>query len=279
MSGHSPEIEANRALWDRWTEVHQRSDFYRVEAFRDGECSLGPVERREIGGEIAGRSLLHLQCHFGLDTLSWARRGARVTGVDLSPRAIATARSLATEIDGQIPPEAGTPRFVACDLYDLERHVDGRFDVVYTSYGVIDWLPDLRPWGRLIAESLRSGGLFYIVEFHPLLHVLADDGERIAYPYRGGEAPVETFEEGSYADPEAAVGMPSHTWLHGLSDVVTALIDAGLTIETLHEHDESPFDCFPFTEEVEPGRATLRAVDGAQAPALPLLFSLRARKG
>ncbi|MEM9556336.1 MAG: class I SAM-dependent methyltransferase [Acidobacteriota bacterium] len=263
-------LEANRALWDRWTEVHERSSFYDVDAFSAGADSLCPVEIDEIGSQVAGRSLLHLQCHFGLDTLSWARRGARVTGVDLSPRAIETAQRLAREIAPQIPPEAGTPRFVACDLYDLRQHVDERFDIVFTSYGVIDWLHDLAAWGRLIAASLRPGGFFYLVEFHPLLHVLADDGRSVAWPYRDGGA-IETHESGSYADADAEVGLPSYVWHHGLGDLVTALLDAGLRLDWLREHDESPYDCFPFTEESAPGRYVV-----AGGMRLPMLVSLRA---
>ena len=154
-------VEAHRQLWDHWTGVHVGSRFYGVEGFEAGASTLCPVEVAEIG-EVRGKSLLHLQCHFGLDTLSFARLGARVTGVDLSPKAIEIARGLA----GKLGLDA---RFLACDLYRLGELLDERFDLVFTSYGVLPWLHDLGAWARLVARYLAPGGAFHLVEFHPLL--------------------------------------------------------------------------------------------------------------
>lgn len=263
-SGHP--IEANRQLWDAWTDINARSAFYDLEGFRTGRSSLQAIEIEEIGA-VAGKSLLHLQCHFGLDTLSWARLGAKVTGVDLSPKAIELARSLAAELSLEA-------RFICADVLALREVIDERFDIVFTSYGVLDWLPSLTAWAQVIAALLKPGGVFYIVEFHPLLSTLDDVGVARCDYFRDGQA-VEVEERGSYADPEADYKGSSHTFVHTLGEIVSALTQAGLRLEFLHEFPFSPYDCFPFTELVEPGKAALR---GHPAGTLPLLFSLRASR-
>lgn len=165
----------NRALWDAWTPIHERSAFYDVDAFRAGQLTLNSIEREQLE-DVTGKQLLHLQCHFGLDTLSWARLGAEVTGVDFSERAIALARRLASE--------AGIPAtFVCTNVYDLPLTWAARFDLAYASYGAIPWLPDLTAWARVIARSLRMGGSFHVIEFHPLVGMLDEDGHTLKYPY------------------------------------------------------------------------------------------------
>jgi len=150
----------NRASWNARTPVHLRSRFYDLEAFKAGQTSLKPIELEQVG-DVRGKSLLHLQCHFGQDTLSWARLGARVTGLDLSDVAIAEARALASGLGIRA-------RFVEGNVYDAPALLGGeRFDVVFTSYGVVGWLPRLEPWARAIAASLAPGGTFHGVEFHP----------------------------------------------------------------------------------------------------------------
>lgn len=264
---HERIVEANRRLWDSWTPIHERSAFYDVDAFRAGTTSLRSIELEELGDEVEGKSLLHLQCHFGLDTLSWARMGAEVTGVDLSPKAVETARLLATEL--------GLPaRFVACDVMALRQELSETFDIVFTSYGVLDWLEDLDRWGRVVADSLRPGGTFYMVEFHPVTGMLNEDGRSIEHGYFRQAKPLAIAEKGTYADPEAEVEGTSYVWSHSLAEVLSALIAAGLVIEHLHEFDESPYDCFPFTKEVTPGRAIVPGMEGK----LPLVYSLRAHK-
>ena len=260
-------LEANRRLWDQWTPIHERSAFYDVAAFRRGESTLQSIEVDELGDQVDGRSLLHLQCHFGLDTLSWARRGARVTGIDLSPKAVDTAQGLADELGIDA-------RFVACDVMALRQHVTETFDVVYTSYGVLDWLDDLAPWGRVVADSLVPGGIFYMVEFHPVTGMLADDGRSLVHEYFRQKKPLRFEEKGTYAEPDAEVEGTSYVWSHSLAEVVGALLEAGLILEQLHEFDTSPYDCFPFTRLVEPGRAVVPGMEGK----IPLVYSLRARK-
>ncbi len=194
-------LASNRELWDEWTEVHVGSAFYDVEGFRRGDVRIRDFEIREVG-EVAGRDLLHLQCHFGLDTLSWARLGARVTGADFSRRAIARARQLADEVGIDA-------RFVLSDLYTLPDALDDDFDLVYTSRGVIPWLPDLGKWGQVIAHFLRPGGIFYLAEGHPLMWVFDDDeGQtelRVRYEYFEKPEPLRFPVVGSYADPRARI--------------------------------------------------------------------------
>lgn len=260
-------LEANRRLWDAWTEVHEDSEFYAVDAFRAGETSLQSIELQHLGDAVAGRRLLHLQCHFGLDTLSWARLGADVVGVDLSPKAIRLARTLAEELD--IP-----ACFIESDVLDLRSRLDDTFDIVYTSYGVLDWLSDLDRWARVVADSLVPGGTFFMVEFHPLAGLLGDNGRTLEHPYFPRREPLRFEEKGSYADTEAPVEGESVVWPHSLSEIFMALLGAGLRLDAFHEYAESPYDCFPFTKEVEPGRAVIPNLEHS----VPLVYSLRATK-
>jgi len=267
-------LRANRDLWDAWTKINAASAFYDVASFRSGErgIRLADYERQEIG-PVEGRTLLHLQCHFGLDTLSWARLGAVATGADFSEEGIATARSLAAELD--IP-----ATFVVANLYDLPGVLEGQFDIVYTSRGVLGWLPDIAGWARVAAHFVKPGGTFYITEIHPVANVFENEGVepgelRLDYPYWSHSAPLRFEVRGSYADPDAPTdGLVEHGWDHSLGEIVSALVDAGLRLEFLHELDfvEWPMD---FLVEGEDGR--WRLPPGTKGE-LPLFFSLRATK-
>jgi SAM-dependent methyltransferase len=267
-------IAANQRLWDRWTEINAASDFYDVASFVDGRdpIRLTAEERADIG-PVEGRTLLHLQCHFGLDTLSWARLGAIVTGVDLSAAGVALARELA----GQV---GLTARFVQSNLYDLPDVLDETFDIVYTSRGVLGWLPDIRRWAQVVARYVRPGGMFYLTEIHPVALVFDDDGVgpgelRLRYPYWEHDEAIRIEVQGSYADPTAdASGLVEHGWDHSLGEIVTALIDAGLVLELLREDDFCQWPV-PFLVPSEDGRWRLPPDSRGQ---LPLFFSLRARK-
>jgi len=266
-------IAANQSLWDAWTAIHAEGDFYDLEGFRAGGVRIRRYEIEMIGN-VAGKSLLHLQCHFGIDTLSWARLGATVTGADLSPAAIQLARSLAVELGF---PDA---RFVQSNLYGLPDALDGQFDVVYTSRGVLGWLPDIRAWARVVAHFLAPGGTFFITEAHPIMNVFENEGVapgelRLTYPYWEHAEPL-TFEvKGSYADPDADVhDQVEHSWDHGLGEIVTALIDAGLAITALVEH---PFLEWKVDFLVEDGEGKWRLPPGTPGE-LPLMFSLTATK-
>jgi ubiquinone/menaquinone biosynthesis C-methylase UbiE len=264
-------FEANRRHWDELVAVHAASSFYDVEGFRAGKCTLKPTELEELG-EVRGKSLLHLQCHFGLDTLSWARRGAAVTGVDFSQPAIERARALAadTRIDA---------RFIQSDVYGLPGALDEQFDIVFTSYGVLFWLPDIERWADVVARFVRPGGTLYMVEFHPVMGIFEKRDDlmelEVAFPYFQQSEPLRFEDDGSYADRSAKLSnRVTYSWTHSLGDVVSALIAAGLRIEFLHEFPHCSEKFFPFMEEREPDKWYLTKHDGS----VPLLYSIKATK-
>jgi SAM-dependent methyltransferase len=267
-------LRKNRELWDAWTKIHVDSAFYDVPSFRNGvrPIRLRDYEREEMG-TVEGRTLLHLQCHFGLDTLSWARLGATVTGIDFSEEAIGAARALAAELG-----IAAT--FIASDLYRLPEVLDEQFDIVYTSRGVLGWLPDIAEWGRVAAQFVRPGGLLYVTEIHPVANVFESEGVapgelRLAYPYWSHPDPLRFDVKGSYADPDARTeGLVEYGWNHSLGEIVTALVDAGLELAFLHEFD---FVSWPVDFLVQGDDDRWRLPKGSLG-SLPLFFSLRATK-
>ena len=256
--------EINRDLWDGWTKIHAESGFYDLKGFKDGKSTLKSVEIEELG-DVSGKSMLHLQCHFGLDTLSWAQRGVHVTGVDFSEKAISLARSLSNELN--IPAE-----FICSDIFELPKVLDRRFDIVFTSYGILAWLYDLNRWAKVVANYLEPGGTFYIVEFHPFLNVLCDKGETIEDSYFHNDKPMKCNEQGSYAEPDADFSHTCYVWGHGLGDVITSLISVGLKLEFVHEFAYSAYNFLPFFEESEQGCYVLKG----RPNTIPLMFSIRA---
>jgi len=263
------QMKVNQRRWDELVAIHARAPSYGVEGFRRGRLSLHPLETKEVG-PVRGKSLLHLQCHFGLDTLSWARRGARVTGVDYSKPAIALARSLAGELGIRAT-------FVESNVYALQRVLEGRFDIVYASYGAIVWLPDLRAWARMVARCLKPGGVLYLAEGHPSMGIFDDERPapplRILRPYFRGPAPIRFETPGDYADFAAKVqNVVTYEWGHPLSEVVSAIAQAGLRIEFLHEFPYCAWRMFPFMKKRKDGWWHLPA----GMPSLPLMYSLRA---
>jgi len=267
-------LRDNRRLWDAWTRIHLDSEFYDVASFKSGEQAirLRDYEIDEVG-DVAGKTLLHLQCHFGLDTLSWARLGAVVTGADFSDEGIAAARALAAEV--------GIPaRFVVSNLYDLPNVLDQAFDIVYTSGGVLGWLPDVAAWAKVAAHFVKPGGIFYITEIHPVANVFENEGVapgelRLDYPYWTHEQPLTLEVKGSYADRSAPTeGLVEHGWDHSLGEIVSRLIDAGLRIEFLNEFD---FCLWPLDFLVQSPDARWRWPPGTRGQ-LPLFFSLKATK-
>jgi SAM-dependent methyltransferase len=259
--------DLNRAWWDERVPLHVASDFYDVEGFKGGANTLRPFELEEVG-DVSGRSLVHLQCHFGLDTLSWARRGAKVTGLDFSTPAVEAARSVAadTGLDAE---------FVAASVYDAPAALGGRrFDVVYTGLGALNWLPGIQRWAEVVAQLVAPGGFLYLSEFHPIAAVFADEDLTVEHDYFQTE-PFAFDDPGTYADLEARTEHNrTEEWEHTLGDVVSAVIEAGLTLELLHEHDYTLFPRWPF---VEKDGAAFRFPAGR--PRLPLMYSLRARAG
>jgi SAM-dependent methyltransferase len=258
-------FEVNRKTWNEKVKIHSKSDMYNLEAFKNGKSSLMAYERNALG-DVKGKSLLHLQCHFGQDTLSWSRMGATCVGVDLSDEGIA----LATAINDELKCDA---TFVCCNVLDTSKHIKETFDIVFTSYGVIGWLPDLKPWGQLIAERLKKGGSFYMVEFHPIVWMFDYLGDQpvMTYGYMQDEVIYEEYE-GTYADQKSKMITKEYGWNHGLSDVINALVGAGLQIEYLNEYDESPYDVLPDLVKTKSGYFVTKDT------LYPLIFEIKATK-
>lgn len=265
---------ANRANWDERVLIHRAdaTGAYRMAALRAGDNSLHPIEDRELG-EVRGKRLIHLQCHFGRDTLALARRGARVTGLDFSTEAIRTARGLASELD--IDAE-----FVEGTVEKARALVSGAFDIVYVTWGAINWLPELASWGKTVASLLGPDGFLYLAEGHPFLYVLdeRDPGLKPGYDYRSRpDAPIPSDDETTYTGDATRLRCArNYCWNHSLSDVVMALIGAGLRLEFLHEHEEIPWAFAAMMEPVPQSNGMYRLPEGF--PRLPLAFSLKARK-
>ena len=258
-------LEVNKTTWNAKTPIHIASDFYDMEGFLKGNTSLKSIELVQVG-EVSGKKMLHLQCHFGQDTLSWARMGAKVTGLDFSETAIAYAQKLNDELGLDA-------KFVCSDVYEAANVLTEKYDIVYTSYGVLGWLPDMQKWAKVVAERLETGGVLHLIEFHPVVWMFDNDITYIQYSYFNREDIIEE-EEATYADKNASLTSTSITWNHPLSDVVNALISAGLQIEMLQEYDFSPYSCFPNVVPAPDGNFYLKDKEGK----MPLVYSIKARK-
>ena len=239
-------FDENKKLWDGRVESHTKSCMYKMEAFMAGETSLTEIERNALG-DVSGKSLLHLQCHFGQDTLSWARKGALVTGIDFSTTAIAKANEIRDQLDLQAT-------FIESNVYDLPNVLEGKFDFVFTTYGATPWLPDLDKWAAIIGRYLKKGGIFYIAEFHPTLFMFNFDNYKVEYSYFNENKPYSEEVTGSYADTDNKAKGIEHFWNHSISEKVNALLQQGLELLELNEFDFSPYKCFPNMIEREPGR-------------------------
>lgn len=258
-------IEINKKAWDSKTPYHVESPFYDMESFMHGKSTLTPIELRLLG-EIAGKRILHLQCHFGQDTISLGRMGATVTGIDFSEASIEKARQLSND--------TGVPaRFICCDIYDLRNHLDEEFDTVFTSYGTIGWLPDLDKWANIISKFLKPGGKFIFAEFHPVLWMFDNALEKIHYNYFKDDAIIE-IDMGTYADVTAPIENETISWNHSLSEVINSLISNGIDINSFDEYDFSPYNCFNNMEEYEQGKYRF----SAHGNKLPLVYSILATK-
>lgn len=259
-------FDLNRQLWDRRTSVHIAADFYHLKAFRSGATSLNRIELEELG-DVAGKSLLHLQCHFGMDTISWAREGALATGLDFSEKAIQEARTLSQEL--QLPVD-----FVCCNVYDANQYLDKTFDIIFTSYGTIGWLPDLNKWADVVSSLLKAGGTFYMVDFHPVIWMFDDNFHNFKYSYFNSGEPIVIENAGTYADRTASIQGIEYGWNHSLSDILNALIAKGLTITRFNEHGYSPYNCFNNMVETATGEWQIKGLENK----VPLLYSIQAFK-
>lgn len=265
MNPENNYIEINRQSWNNRTDTHLKSEFYDLEGFLNGRTSLNSIELNLLG-DVTDKTILHLQCHFGQDTISLNRLGAEVTGVDLSDKAIESARQIANDTHS-------TANFICCDIYDLENHLDKKFDIVFTSYGTIGWLPDLNKWGKLISNFLKPNGKFVFVEFHPVVWMFDENFEKIDYNYFNTEPIVET-EIGTYADRDADISQSYVTWNHSISEVLGGLINNGLELITMEEYDYSPYNCFNKTIEIEPKKFRIAHLDNK----IPMVYAVVAKK-
>lgn len=258
-------INVNKKTWNNKTAVHIASDFYNNEAFLKGKSSLNSIEM-DLLGDVSDKKILHLQCHFGQDTLSLVRLGAKVTGIDFSDQAIAKA----TEFSKQLGLDA---RFICCDVYDTKNHLDEKFDSVFTSYGTIGWLPDMDKWASIVSHFLKPGGIFVFVEFHPFIWMYDNDFKEVQYNYFKSD-PIIEEETGTYADKNASLNQKTITWNHSISEVVNALVQSGLDIDSLNEYDYSPYNCLNGMEEFESGKFRIQTFGNK----IPMVYSIRASK-
>ncbi len=265
MSTPTDYLQKNKESWNQRTDFHLKSEFYGQEAFMQGKNSLNEIELSLLG-DISGKSILHLQCHFGQDSLSFARMGAQVTGVDLSDHAIDTALRLNEELKLQA-------RFICCNIYDLPAHLEGTFDIVYASYGTIVWLPDLQKWADIISRYLKPGGKFVFVEFHPTALMFDDDFTSITYRYFNS-GPIFHTESGTYADRSATMVKENITWNHSLGEVIGSLIQSKLRLNHFEEYDYSPYNCFKQTEKLGERKFRIKHLGDK----IPMVYSVVAEK-
>ena len=259
------EARSNRELWDNLAKAHVNSSFYDLPGFLEGRSGLSEIELGTLG-KVRGKSILHLQCHFGLGTLSLARLGASVTGVDFSEVAIENARKL----NDRLRLDA---RFIQCDVNRLDECLEAKFDMVFASFGVIGWHSDLAKWARTVSHFLKADGKFCFAEFHPVLWMLSDDHSKILHSYFRSDAIIEENVK-SYADPDSGGLGTSYCWNHSLGEVFQALESHGLSIKDFKEYDFSPFRFF----QDATGKDGRYYVKG-QEHMLPLAYSLTAFKG
>lgn len=259
-------FQANKKIWNKRVAINFNSEFYSDEEFRKSKNSLNSIELNELGN-IEGKNILHLQCHFGQDTLSLANLGAKVTGVDFSEEAIKKAEELSKEIN--IPAE-----FICSNIYDLKDNLNEKFDMVFTSYGTIGWLPDIKNWAEIISHFLKPKGIFIIAEFHPFVWMLDNNFEKIHYPYFHKEEPIEETIKGTYADRDSDIEMVEYGWNHSLSDIMTSLMKEGLTIDVFKEFSYSPYNCFPNMQEVSKDKFEFEKFPSM----LPLVYLIKAKK-
>lgn len=258
-------LQINKETWNKQVPVHLNSDFYKMEAFLNGKNSVPEIDLNLLG-DIQGKSILHLQCHFGQDTLSLARLGADSTGIDLSDKAIEKAQ----ELNKKLGLDA---KFICCDVYDTPNHLDKKFDIVYTSYGTIGWLPDLDKWAKVISHFLKPNGKLVFIEFHPVVWMFDDDFTKIKYHYHNEKPIVEEYS-GTYAEKDADLKTDHIGWNHSISEVFQALMNNGLQLEHFDEYDYSNYNCFNEMIEFEPNKFRIKHLENK----IPMMYSLKAIK-
>lgn len=229
-------FKTNQKLWNTKTPIHVKSDFYKMEGFMKGETSLRKIELALLP-DLKGKTILHPQCHFGQDTLSLERMGAQCTGVDFSSVAIQKAKDIRDEL-------GMNSEFVFCNVLDMDQHIEKQFDIVYCSYGIITWFPNLEDWAEQISKRLKPGGRFYFIEFHPFFYMFDWETDELSFDYFNSGKPEIEIEKGTYAENDAEIEMKEYYWMHSLSEIFTALKKAGFSVEDFQEYDFSPYKIF-----------------------------------
>lgn len=257
--------EINKNTWNNKVDVHVNSEFYNNQTFINGQNTVPPTDLEALG-DVNGKKILHLQCHFGQDSLSLARLGAQVTGIDFSDKAIEVAKNLNSQL-------GLNATFICCDVYETLEHINEQYDIVYTSYGTIGWLPDLDRWASVISTTLKPGGKLVFFEFHPVVWMFDNDFTHIEYNYFKDE-PIKEDESGTYADRYVEIEYSTITWNHSLSEVMQALINQNLQIEYFQEFDYSHYACFNNTVEFEPNKFRIQTFENK----IPMMYGLVARK-
>jgi SAM-dependent methyltransferase len=250
-------LQINKQTWNNKVSIHVASDFYEQEKFIDGKITL-PQTDLDALGDVSGKRILHLQCHFGQDSLSLARLGAKVTGIDFSEEAISKAKSLNQKLGLDA-------EFICCDVYETLQHITEKYDIVYTSYGTIGWLPDLDKWAAVIAGALKPNGKFVFFEFHPVVWMYDNDFNEVQYNYFKSK-PIKEEETGTYVEIE----YKTVTWNHGLSEVFQSLIKQNINILNFEEYNYSHYNCFNHTEEFEPGKFRIKKFENK----IPMMYSI-----
>ena len=267
-------LKVNLANWNDRAAIHYKDEAggYRVKEFLNGADNLHGIEDREID-DVMGKRIAHLQCHFGIDTLCLARRGATCVGLDFSPVAIAAARDLQkqTGLDAA---------FVEGNVYDARTLIAGNFDIVYVTWGAINWLPDIARWAQVVASLLKPGGTLYLLEGHPSLMTIDEKTPELRFGYdwrTPQDKPLIMNEATTYTGDTAPVThTTTHEWVHPLSDIINAVIGSGMRLDYLHEHEELAWEFAPIMVPVEGKRRMWVLPEGF--PRLPLAFSLKATK-
>ena len=258
-------LERNKHSWNERTSYHMKTGFYDLDNFKKGQTSLKEIELYLLS-DITGKRILHLQCHFGQDTISLARMGAKTTGIDISDKAIARAKELAIETKAEAT-------FICCDLYDLPNHLNGQFDIVFTSYGTIGRLPDLDRWAKVISRFLKPGGKFIFVDFHPVVWMFDDHFDKVGYNYFNDGPIIETVN-GTYADKNAPITTETVCWNHSISEVLNSLLHNDMELASLDEFNYSPYNCFKETTEFEPGKYRISHLGNK----IPMVYAISASK-
>ena len=260
MDKTQPYFEANRQLWNHKASLHLDSEFYDQASFEQGRNSLNAIEL-ELLGAVQQTSILHIQCHFGQDSLSLVRMGAQVTGVDFSSQAIITAQELSQRL--HLPAQ-----FVCCNVLDMDQHIQEQFDLVFASYGIAGWFPDFEAWAQQAAQRVAVGGRLILVDFHPALWMFDDEFGFLQYSYFNKEL-IEEVATTTYTG-QAQQKLSAYSWNHSLADILTAFLKQGLTLRQFKEYDYSPYACFSKVVKRPEGGYYIQGLEGK----LPMVYGL-----